>query len=245
MSTTRPSKGERLPDTPRRRVATQLFSRSSRLRRAARWIITGSLVVIATILGGFLWFADSVASLQPPEGVKADAIVVLTGGYQRIDQAMGLLRDGAGKRLLISGAHPSTSPAQIQKMTQTPPDLFSCCVDIGYDAIDTIGNANEISRWINDNGFATVLVVTQNYHMPRSLHELRRADPVTDFIPYPVVNSDLTRKAWFAEPDVVRTMMQEYVKVLAANVRDWVGLGHRTGLRTGEKSEASGFKATL
>ncbi|MGW9231498.1 YdcF family protein [Pseudorhizobium sp. NPDC055634] len=245
MSTTRQSKQERLPDSPRERVATQLFSRSSRLRRVARWIIIGSLAVIAAILGGFLWFADSVASLRPPEGVKADAIVVLTGGYQRIDQAMGLLRDGAGKKLLISGAHPSTSPAQIRKMTQTPSDLFSCCVDIGYDAIDTIGNANEISRWIHDNGFSVVLVVTQNYHMPRSLHELRRADPVTEFIPYPVVNSDLTRKAWFAEPDVVRTMMQEYVKVVAATMRDWVGLGHRNGLRTGDKSEAAGYKAKL
>jgi Uncharacterized conserved protein len=226
-------------------MSRQLFSRHSRLRRVARWMITGVLAVVAAFVGGFLWFADSIASLQPPEGVKADAIVVLTGGYQRIDQAAGLLRDGAGKRLLISGAHPSTSPAQIQKMTQTPPDLFSCCVDIGYDAIDTIGNANEISRWIHDNGFRVVLVVTQNYHMPRSLHELRRVDPVTDYIPYPVVNSDLTRKAWFAEPDVVRILIQEYGKVVAATIRDWTGLASAKGLRTDKKSEAAGAKSVL
>lgn len=201
--------------------------------------------MIAAIFGGFLWFADSIASLKPPEGVKADAIVVLTGGYQRIDQAMGLLRDGAGKRLLISGAHPSTSPAQIRKMTQAPSELFSCCVDIGYDALDTIGNANEISQWIHDNGFTVVLVVTNNYHMPRSLHELRRVDPVTDFIPYPVVNSDLTRKAWFTEPDVVRTMVQEYAKVVAATLRDWVGLGHRSGLRTGDEAGAASLRQSF
>lgn len=202
-------------------------------------------MVVAAVFGGFLWFADSVASLKPPEGVKADAIVVLTGGYQRIDQAIGLLRDGAGQRLLISGAHPSTSPSQIQKMTQTPSDLFSCCIDIGYDALDTIGNANEISKWIHDNSFSVVLVVTQNYHMPRSLHELRRADPVTSFIPYPVVNSDLTRKAWFTDPDVVRTMMQEYAKVVAATIRDWVGLGHNSGLRTDEENSSDNTKSTL
>src|SRR5690606_40004685 len=110
MSTTRPTRKNR--GSPRKgRVAGPLFSRHSRLRRTARWLITGVFVMIAAIFGGFLWFADSIASLKPPEGVKADAIVVLTGGYQRIDQAMGLLRDGAGKRLLISGAHPSTSPA--------------------------------------------------------------------------------------------------------------------------------------
>ena len=119
-------------------------------------------------------------------------------------------------------------------MTQAPSDLFECCVDIGSDALDTTGNANEISRWIHDNGFDTVLVVTNNYHMPRSLHELRRVDPVTDFVPYPVVSSDLTRRAWFTEPDVLRTMMAEYVKMVAANLRDWIGIARTNGLRTDE-----------
>ncbi len=219
-------------------MSGQLFSRRSRLRRTVRWLLTVVFLLIAAAFGGFLWFADSVASLRAPDSVKADAIVVLTGGYQRIDQAMGLLRDGAGQRLLVSGAHPSTTPSQIRKMTQTPSDLFSCCVDIGYDALDTTGNALEITRWIHDNGFHVVLVVTNNYHMPRSLHELRRVDPVTDYIPYPVVNSDLTRRAWFIEPDVLRTMVSEYVKVVAANLRDWTGLARATGLRTSESADA-------
>lgn len=246
MSTSRSTKEDRSLETPARRgVARQLFSRHSGLRRTVRWFLTASFLLIAAAFGGFLWFADSVASLRTPDAVRADAIVVLTGGYQRIDQAMGLLRDGAGQRLLISGAHPSTTPGQIRKMTQTPSDLFSCCVDIGYDALDTTGNALEITRWIHDNGFHAVLVVTNNYHMPRSLHELRRVDPVTEYIPYPVVNSDLTRKAWFVEPDVLRTMVSEYVKVVVATMRDWMGIARKSGLRNDESSEAAGLHATL
>lgn len=191
-----------------------------------------AFICVAIVVGGFLWFADAVTSLRAPDGVKADAIVVLTGGYLRIEQALGLLRDGAGRRLLISGAHPSTTPTQIRKVTQASPDLFKCCVDIGYDAIDTIGNANEISRWIHDKDYKSVLVVTNNYHMLRSLHELRRADPATEFIPYPVINADLARRAWFAEPDTLRTMMSEYVKVVLATIRDWVGMQKGSGLRT-------------
>ncbi len=213
-----------------------LFSRRGKLRWAARRIIMAGMLFIALLFGGFLWFADAVTSLKTPDGVKADAIVVLTGGYLRIEQALGLLRDGAGERLLISGAHPSTTPNQIRKVTQASPDLFACCVDIGYDAIDTIGNANEITRWIQDHGYRSVLVVTNNYHMLRSLHELRRADPVTVFIPYPVVNSDLTRKAWFAEPDVLRTMLAEYGKVVLSTTRDWLGIERGTGLRTEEQA---------
>lgn len=213
---------------------TGIFSRRSRLRRVARRIILACVLFVAILFGGFLWYVNSVTSLKPPDGVKADAIVVLTGGYLRIEQALGLLRDGAGKRLLISGAHPSTTPNQIRRATQASSDLFGCCVDIGYDAIDTIGNANEIARWIHDHGYRTVLVVTNNYHMMRSLHELRRADPATKFIPYPVVNSDLTRKAWFAEPDVMRTMLSEYVKVVLATIRDGLGIARGSGLRTDE-----------
>lgn len=220
-----------------------LFSRRGRLRWAARRLFIVGMLVLAVLFGGFLWFANAVSSLKAPDGVKADAIVVLTGGYLRIEQALGLLRDGAGKRLLISGAHPSTTPTQIRKVTAASPDLFKCCVDIGYDAIDTIGNANEISRWIRDHGYRSVLVVTNNYHMPRSLHELRRADPQTEFIPYPVINSDLTRKAWFADPDVLRTMLSEYGKVVLATMRDWFGIYRGSGLRTEEVPQAAAKSA--
>lgn len=223
------------PQAPGRRTSSGWLARTSPLRRFGRWVVVGFLCLLGIFCGGFLWFANEVTSLKAPDGMKADAIVVLTGGYQRIDQAVGLLRDGAGKRLLISGAHPSATPTQIRKTTQVSASLFSCCVDIGYDAIDTIGNANEIIRWIHDHGYRSVLVVTNNYHMPRSLHELRRRDVETQFIPYPVVSSDLTRKAWFTEPDVLRTMLAEYGKMAAAMVRDWTGMSQSSGLRTEEE----------
>ena len=225
-------------DRPPGRKGIGLLSRHSWLRRLARRVIMLAFLGIAILGGGFLWFADSVTSLRTPDGVKADAIVVLTGGYLRIEQALGLLRDGAGQRLLISGAHPSTTPNQIRKATQASADLFKCCVDIGYDAIDTIGNANEIARWIHDHNYRSVLVVTNNYHMLRSLHELRRADPVTEFIPYPVINADLARRAWFTEPDTLRTMLSEYGKVVLASLRDWLGVARWSGLRTEEDTSS-------
>ncbi|MCO5733670.1 YdcF family protein [Rhizobium sp. SSA_523] len=213
------------------------FRRNGALRRTLRYLGFLLLVVATLLCGGFLWFADTVTSLKPPDGVKADAIVVLTGGYQRIDQALGLLRDGAGRRLLISGAHPSVTPSQIRKTTQGSEDLFQCCVDVGYAAIDTIGNAHEITRWISDNAYRSVLVVTSNYHMPRSLLELRRVDHRTTFIPYPVVNADLTRKAWFTDPDALRTMLAEYVKMAASSLRWVAGMPQGTGLRSHDEIE--------
>ena len=208
------------------------FRRDGPFRRTLRYAGIFILLVTALLFGGFLWFADTVTSLKAPDGVKADAIVVLTGGYQRVDQAVGLLRDKAGQRLLISGAHPAASPGSIRRATQASPDLFKCCVDIGYEALDTIGNANEITRWIEDHQYKSVLVVTNNYHMPRTLLELRRLDHMTDFIPYPVINADLSRKAWFTEPDVLRLMLAEYAKMAAASLRAVIGYSQSDGLRS-------------
>jgi uncharacterized SAM-binding protein YcdF (DUF218 family) len=116
---------------------------------------------------------------------------------------------------------------------------------MGYDALDTTGNANETARWIHGHGYSSILVVTNNYHMPRSLHELRRSSPSTEFIGYPVVNSDLKRKNWFADPNVVRTLFSEYIKVVVAEARDRAGMGAGTGLRTGEPAVKAGLKPVL
>ncbi|KXG84826.1 YdcF family protein [Agrobacterium bohemicum] len=223
-------------DEPTPTPRSNWLSRRGRLRRFVRAVILICVVVMGAVFGGFLWFADSVASMRPPSSTKADAIIVLTGGYLRIDQAVGLLRDGVGKRLLISGVNPSTTRTQIRKMTQSSPDLFACCVDMGYQAVDTIGNANEAAKWIKDRGYASVVVVTNNYHMHRSLYELRNTSPDTNFIAYPVINSDLARTNWFKNPDVVRTMISEYIKFVAAAVLDLTGMGKGDGLRNGSSS---------
>lgn len=226
----------------RQQSAPPLFRRSGPIRRALRYGGILVLLAAAIFVGGFLRFVDSVTTLGPPDTAKADGIVVLTGGYQRIDQAVDLLSRGYGKRLLISGVHPSTTSAQIRKMTKSSTDLFDCCVDIGYDAIDTIGNATETAKWIHEKGYRTILVVTSNYHMPRSLFELRRVDGQTDFIGYPVVNTDLKKAEWYADPDAVRTLLSEYGKTIVAYVRGVSGLDTSDGLRrhtastTGHKS---------
>jgi uncharacterized SAM-binding protein YcdF (DUF218 family) len=239
MSMDRMTPNQPLRDGDRPRSDAGLFARKGLIRRVLRY--GGMLVILCTavLVAGFLVFADSVTGMRPPETVKADAIVVLTGGYQRIEQAIDLLKRGYGERLLISGVNPATTPGQIRKATRTSPDVFECCVDIGYGAIDTIGNANETAIWIRDKGYGSVLVVTSNYHLARSLMELRRGAPDTEFIGYPVVNADLKTRAWYSEPDAMRTMLAEYVKTVVAYVRGVTGWSRDQGLRPeGEITES-------
>jgi uncharacterized SAM-binding protein YcdF (DUF218 family) len=213
--------------------------RKGPVRIAVRVVLALILIIAVAGIVGFLYFAETVAALAPPQDPKADAIVVLTGGYQRIDSAIGLLKQGAGQRLLISGVNPTTSGTQIRKLTQSSSALFECCVDMGYEAVDTIGNANETARWISDHQFRRVLVVTNNYHMPRSLLELRVSDPRTEFIAYPVVNSDIRNGNWLRQPVVVKAMLSEYLKYSLARIRAVIGARSWSGLR-GDVSGLSG-----
>lgn len=208
--------------------------------RPARWARRGvSLILLCIFLcgglaiGGFLRFVEEVSALETPERIaEAQAIVVLTGGAQRIDHAISLLNQGIGARLLISGVNPHTTGAQLKRLTSGSDALFECCVDIGHDAIDTIGNANETARWIAEHGFSKVLIVTNNYHIPRSMLELRRVDPVTEFIAYPVTLADLKTENWLTRPEVMRTMIGEYGKYAWAQLRTATATPTATGLRS-------------
>lgn len=192
------------------------------------------LILVGLLFGGFLRFADTVAGLMPAEKPKADAVVVLTGGTQRIDQAVNLLETGTGQRLLISGVHPDTSAARIREMTRAPQSLFVCCVDLGYDAIDTVGNALETAKWVRAHNYRRVLVVTSNYHMPRSLLELHRIDPETQYVGYPIVYTDLKSENWMAMPEVVKAMISEYVKLVGATIRAHLFTPDTSSLRSGK-----------
>jgi len=54
---------------------------------------------------------------------------------------------------------------------------------LGYQARDTIGNAQETALWARKNKLETVKVVTSDYHMARSLLELSEALPETHLVP--------------------------------------------------------------
>lgn len=200
--------------------------------RSRAWLRARSLCRLGTaicglaifaFLTGFLVFVDHVASLETPAEVPdADGIVVLTGGTSRIDAGLSLLKAGKAKRLLISGVHPAAGVNDLSRVTGGDTSLFNCCVDIDRVALNTIGNAEESAKWANANTFRSIIVVTNNYHMPRSLLEMRRILPNAELKAYPVVNTPLTGTAWIRDADAFRVLTTEYVKYVAALV--WTAL---------------------
>lgn len=194
--------------------------RRGRLIRAAGALALALGLAAMAFAGGFVAFGYHVGSLHAPLQIDgADGIVVLTGGKQRIAAAIDLLRHGKAKRLLISGVNPVTDTAALQAANGASPALFSCCVDIDRAALDTIGNAAESAKWLRDRGYASAIVVTSNYHIPRSLLELRRAVDGVDLRPYPVVNTVEGRFDWFSDAEARRVLFTEYAKYVGAMLR--------------------------
>src|SRR5689334_13318701 len=86
------------------------------LIRVLRWIAACGAIGALVVVGGFLWFLYHVSPNEVVLSEKADGIVVLTGGASRIEDAIQLLAQGNGRRLLISGVHPSTSDRAIAQL---------------------------------------------------------------------------------------------------------------------------------
>ena len=168
---------------------------------------------------GFVGFISQLRGAETRPARTADGIVVLTGGSSRVSDAMELLADGYGKRLLISGVHPTNAVSDISRSLPDNQSLLGCCVDLDRSAVNTRSNAAETRRWAHERGFKSLIVVTSNYHMPRAIVELSHAMPDIALIPYAVVGDKWRDEPWWTSGGTFRLVLSEYVKYVAAAVR--------------------------
>lgn len=185
--------------------------------------LLGGAVVFVII--AFANFVRDVNALSAPNPVRADGIVVVTGGQARIEVALQLLEDGAAQRLLISGVYDSTDSSMLAQRTQVDTALFDCCVDLDHAALDTAGNAREAARWVTEHGFTSLLVVTSAYHVPRTTNEIARLLPGVELIAFPI---DPTADNQRASAQVVNSwpvslLVREFTKLQLARLRHLVG----------------------
>jgi uncharacterized SAM-binding protein YcdF (DUF218 family) len=207
---------------PRRRPAVGW------LRRLLLGIVALGAMAGAGVAAGFWWFVWSVPTHEIALDRDADGIVVLTGGSSRIADAMQLLSAGRGKRLLITGVHHATTTAAISRLIPDYRSLVTCCVDLGYSAVNTEGNAVETRRWAQSRGIRSLIVVTSNYHMPRAMAELARQLPDVALIEFPVVSDKVRTDRWWS-PVTARLLLSEYLKYIVVQMRNRLEPGLAAG----------------
>ena len=185
----------------------------------------GIVILMALVwLVGFLRFTDSIAREVPPKEIKADAIAVLTGGAQRLGAGFSLLREGRGAKLFVSGVNTDVRPNDLHALaveynTKAWADFPHCCVELGFQAQDTRGNASEIADWVDAENIESLIVVTSNYHMPRAQVELHAALPGIRIHPHPVIARTVMLGSWWKWPGSLMLLIGEYHKLLLAGFR--------------------------
>jgi len=212
-------------------------SRVTVRRRVVQVLVVTPLLALALMTGGFVWFALNLASEQPAFDATADGIVVLTGGAERINDAIELLASGRGQRLLITGVAPTTNTADLARLLPERQHWFGCCVDLDYSAVNTIGNAVETRRWVLDRGFRSLLVVTSSYHMPRAMLEIGHRNPGVTLIPFAVVTEQRRAGPWWSNAASAKILVSEYLKYIVAAAR--IGFDQPSGpTETANRSRA-------
>jgi uncharacterized SAM-binding protein YcdF (DUF218 family) len=182
-------------------------------------MLFGLVALAVAVLAGFVWFVDRVNDFTAEATPSADGVVVLTGGRERIADAVDLLAAGRGKRLLITGVNPVTRMQELARQRPQYAPVFSCCVDIDRSATNTVGNAIETRKWAQPRNFHSLIVVTSDYHMPRAMAELTHQLPDVTLIPYAVVTEHPMSDPWWTHLITARTLAIEYVKYVAAVLR--------------------------
>jgi len=210
---------------PTRRGPEQVARDGSKWRgRRLAWRLAKGVVllcgaVVLALLAGFLAFLTQIAVREPVQVKSADAIVVLTGGASRIADGVNLLSEGRGRRLLITGVNPITSPGELSRTLPSGEALLACCVDLGHKALNTRGNAIEAAEWTRSQRFRSLVVVTSAWHMPRALVELNRSLPDVELVAYPVVTSRMEAEQWWRNPATVKLLFKEYLKYMMAKAQ--------------------------
>jgi uncharacterized SAM-binding protein YcdF (DUF218 family) len=173
----------------------------------------GSLLLLVYALG-FVLFAFTLGKPAAATAPPTDAAVVLTGGSGRIEHAMVVLNQGKAKRLLIAGADPSVTKADLARRIPRSAALLKCCVDLGSESVDTRSNAEEAARWLSKHGFHSLRLITSDWHMRRARYEFRR----------------VLGNSYVLVPDAVRTepsfltLFGEYNKYVLRRVAAWIDL---------------------
>jgi uncharacterized SAM-binding protein YcdF (DUF218 family) len=136
-----------------------------------------------------------------PSGKAADAILVLTGGENRIAEGYRAWKEGKGRDLFILGAGREAKLSSILPGgSEVSPDSLPRIHIEGWSE-NTLENAFSAKSAVVSRTYRKVILVTSDYHVPRAYLAFRTILPATVTISVIPVKSDWRRRgAWYRLP---------------------------------------------
>lgn len=189
------------------------------LGRLLKRLLVLALLLLALWLPGLVWYAATMPDAVADSETRTDAIVVLTGGSERLSTGLQLLDEGLAEVLFVSGVHPDTTLDALLAEVAPVPEALHGRIALGQVATDTIGNAIETAVWMREHDHHSLRLVTAAYHMPRARLEFAAALPEARLVPHPVFPPNVKQQAWWEFPGTALLFATEYTKYLIARAR--------------------------
>ena len=190
------------------------------MKRLKFFILISIFSVTMCWLGGFIIF-DTYIKKSQNNTAKTDAIVVLTGGKNRIAEALRLFNEDMAELLIISGVNDKVSIKELQAQNKTLIMKNQERIIIGREAANTNQNAIEVSDAIRRNDVRTVRLVTSYYHMPRSKEEILAHNPDMKIIIHPVYSQNVSSK-WWKKWNSFKLIASEYNKFVFVYIKYFI-----------------------
>ena len=198
-----------------------LNRRKSRRHPKIKLVLVSTILLLAigSIFTSLLDFIEKIPTQKTSNDNITDAIVVLTGGSNRLEEGLNLLSQRKAKKLFISGVYRGVEVRRLLNLFQVNPEELICCIILGYIAGSTKGNAAETKAWVTSEGHKTLRLVTASYHMPRSIKEFQHQMPNLTIIPHAVFPKQFKRDDWWLWPGTASLILTEYIKFLISSLR--------------------------
>lgn len=162
---------------------------------AKRVILLTSFTVLLLL---FLQYMDFVKNIAVYEeyGSKTDAIVVLTGGFGRIDTGLEFFENRKANYLIIAGVDKDASFKSI--FFNKNLNLDTRKIILERESTTTYENAVEIKKIVDAMDIKSITLITSFYHMKRASYIFSRIlPPQVDIYLYPVSTPNFDERAWW------------------------------------------------
>ncbi len=164
-------------------------------------------LVVITVL--FIDFTYKTFSYRQ-NTLKADAIVVLTGGRGRVEEGIRLFRESRAKYLFLVGVDPSVRKSDLYR--SRPGDPPADNVILEKSSRNTLENSIYGRDVIVRSGVRSVLLITSRYHLKRASILFRNSLPSNiTIIPYPVDTVNL-KEYWWSDGGSFQLLFREFYK---------------------------------
>ena len=170
-------------------------------------ILSCFALVGGVLLLGLLLFSLAMVVMRAPvkPQTKTDAIVVLTGGSNRVEEGLKLYQEELAGSLLISGVHKDVRVGDILRLWHGAP-LEIAGVALDPRATTTTENAIYSIEWIRAHNVKSIRLITAYYHMPRAYLEFKRRMPELMIVPHGVQPE--------TGPSYLKMLLAEYGKTI-------------------------------